>query len=245
MAQGEVDGTGGLEVTGDSASDDVAGEEGVDDLIAGIVDQKGTIATKGFGEKVGGGTGQVEGGGVELDELEVGQMGARPPCEHEADAAIAARVGGATPEAGVTTCTEDDGLAEIGGATAYHAGDAAILYEKVVDGGVGEDGYAPVLEGAVEEGVGEDSAGCAAAGMEDAAHTVAGFEAQLGSIIATVEGDAGINEALDQAAPFFSEDTDGLAAIEVDAHGEGVVIVEVGAVTRADGCGYTALGPPA
>ena len=80
-------------MAGDRAGHNIACQERVDDLLACAVNQKGAVASQGFGEEVGGRAGQVESCGVELHKLEISQVRARPPGQHKANAPVAPRIG--------------------------------------------------------------------------------------------------------------------------------------------------------
>jgi hypothetical protein len=131
------------------------------------------------------------------------------------------------------------------GCAAADADHPTVLDQQAVDRGVREDRNAAVLEGAVEEGIGEDSAGGPAPRVEDAAAAVPGFQAEVGVEVGAVERHAGVKEAGDQAASLLGKDVDRLAIVQFHTHTEGVVVVEIGVVIIADGGCYAALRPPA
>ena len=113
----------GLHMGPDGAADDVARFEfgaalAFHEADAGLVDEDGAFAAHGFADERHGVAADIERGGVELDEFEVGEGGAGAGGEDEALADGAGRIGAVAVEAAEAAGGDDDAAA------AEHAGAA-------------------------------------------------------------------------------------------------------------------------
>ena len=206
----------------DGAGDDVAGGEvalrviAFHEAFASEVEQAGAFAAEGFGEEEAGRAGDVEGGGVELDEFEVTDGGAGAPGHGDAVAGGDIGIGGVLKDAAETAGGEQDGAgAEFDAAgvafiEGESAGDSAVgVEEEVGDGGEAEESDAGDGDGLVIEGTGDFAAGGIAVSVEDARAGVCAFagEEKFGAF--AVELDAPLDEFLDARGAFFDEGVDG------------------------------------
>ncbi len=255
----------GGHLAGDAAGDDVAGGEfggGVDVLheAAVVVVEKGrAFAADGLGDEEGSGGGGLqvgggEGGGVELVELEVGEVRAGAESHGDAVAGGYGGVGGMEEELACAAGGEDDGVGGEGGGGTVLVDDAEaddgargvedeVLSEGVFedgDGGVGADGTS---SNRLDERGLDGEAGCVSACVKDARVGVGGFEA-LGEVaVVVVEGDAEADEVADAGGAFGAEDFDGCGVAEAGSGGEGVGDVGGGGVVGEHGGGDATLGP--
>ena len=94
----------GMPALGDRARDDVARRELVGEAVAAVVEQQRALAAQRLGEQE---AVVDERRRMELDELEVGERGARAVGEHEPLADRAERVRRALPERGVAAGREE------------------------------------------------------------------------------------------------------------------------------------------
>ena len=195
-------------------------------------------------------------GGVELDELEVGEGGAGRAGEQEAGAERARRVGGAAPERGGAAGGEDDGAGPEGAAVVgVEAGDAssglgreprrraagdaepcrAAALEHL-DPRVLRDGRAELAEDA--------AAGRAPARVGDAAARVPALEAQREVAVAVgVEADAEALEVAEAPGRLLGEDARGGGADDAAARVDRVGEVELRRVVLGQRRGEPALRP--
>lgn len=239
----------------DGAGDDVArGEvaEGVvafHEAFAAEVEEAGAFTAEGFGEEEAGRAGDVEGGGVELDEFEVADGGAGAPGHGDAVAGGDIGISGVLEDAAETAGSEQDGAgaefdaAGVAFVESESAGDGAVgVEEEVGDGGEAEESDAGDGDGFVVEGAGDLAAGGIAVGVKHAGARVGAFagEKKLGAI--AVELDAPLDEFLNASGAFLDEGVDGFGRAESIAGGEGVGFVEADLVVVAEGDGDTALG---
>src|SRR4029077_16221784 len=162
-------------------------------------------------------------GGVELDELEVGQRRARGPPEQETVAGRAVRVRGASPERRVATGREHDR-----GAVKRGEGVDALPFDQANPGMLAR----PYREDA------RDGASCVgAAGVDDSVPGVSTLTAK-----AVVEVDAEAPQLRDAGGRLLGQQLDRARPAKTPARGEGVGGMQRGVVARADGSRYASLG---
>ncbi len=196
---------------------------------------------------------QEEDRGVELDELEVADLGARAQGEGHAVA------GG---DGGVRRRREDlahaaGGQDHGGGLHRPHAvvlalahdvqgdpGRAAVgVREEVQDEGV-LDGAQPPCADRLDEGAGDLRAGGVAARVGDATAVVAALAGEREAALAgLVELRARRDEAAYGVGALGDQDADGFLVAQAGAGDQGVVQVLLGSVALAQGGGDAALGP--
>ncbi len=208
---------------GDRARDHVPRRELVGEALAVLVQEGGACAAQRFGEEEA----VVEQrGGMELDELEVGERRARAVREQQPFAGRAARVRRPLPQGGIAAGGEDDRLPG-------ERGDG-------VDAFVGDDADARVLLHARSEHLSDTAAGLGAARVHDAA---AGMAALAGETL--VELHAEVDELGDAFRRVSGEELDRALAAEPAAGGERVSGVQRRVVVGTDRCGHAALRGPA
>ena len=160
---------------------------------------------------------------MELDELEVGQGGARGLREQETVAHGAAGVRGPRPERGVAAGREDDG----GAAQRAERRDALALDDP--------DPWMPASS--LCENVRDEATGVCAAGMHDTGAGVAALPCE-----AVVEPHAEPAQLRDPLGSLLRQQPDRAGPAEAAPRGERVGCVERGIVARADGCRDSSLG---
>ena len=234
----------------DAAGHDVAGQELVDEAVAVRVAQHGAVATQRLGQQRTRDARVVEGGRMELEELQVrdGHPGAQ--CHRHAVSGGDGRVGRDREQLSGTT-----------------RGEQHVTGPDLVHDALGVDGAhshaAPVLDHQVEgEGVLVQRCGRAAdrrderpfdlgarrrtAGVHDTGDRVAAFAGQLQvAALVAVELGAQRDELLDATGALVDQDAHGVDVAQAGSRGEGVGEVQVDLLGVArQGGGDAALGPP-
>ncbi len=196
---------------------------------------------------------EEEHGGVELHELQVGDLGARAQGERDAVAGGDGRIGGRGEDLAHAAGGEDhrggvDGPDAVVLALSHDVqgdtGGAALgVGEEVEDQGV-LHGRDVTRAYRLDEGAGDLRAGRVAARVDDAAAVVAALAGQLyGALGPGVEVGAGLDEAAHGAGTLRDESAHGLLVAEAHARHEGVVQVLSGGVALAERRGDPALRP--
>ncbi len=239
----------------DGAGDDVAGGQFGGGMVAGhegaalAVDQLGALAAQGFGGQRRGVGADVDGGGVELDELGIDDLSPGQGGQGQALAPDLGRIGGDGVEAAKAAGRQDHGgggdlgplAGHVGQNAAYAAGDvrqqrqgADVLADLDVGAGpgLGRDGQHDGAAGAVATDAGDAGAGV---GRLQALHEAA--------VRIAVERRAEIRQPAEGRWTLAGEDVDGLRLAEAGAGGQGVGGVEGGGVIGGHGHGDAALGP--
>ncbi len=158
----------------------VARRELVDEAVAGGVVQRRALAADRLRHEVAlAALDADDGGGVELDELEVGELRADGAGEQQAGAERARRIGRARPQGGGAAGGEDhrpplQGAPVVG----RHAGHAPVHGEQRPDAAVLEHLDARVLDDLGRELAQDPAAGGAPARVDDAADGVPALEAE-------------------------------------------------------------------
>ncbi len=197
---------------------------------------------------------EPEHGGVELDELQVGDLGAGPQGEGDAVAGGDGGVGGRGEHLAHAAGGQDDGPGP------YRA-DAVVpafahdvqrdarrtavgVLEEVQDEGVLDRLDAGRAHG-LDQGAGDLGAGGVTTRMGDAAAVVSALTGQqdLAGLGVGVEAGAGGDEAAHRVGALGDQGVHGLVGAEAGAGDEGVVQVLFGGVALAERGGYAALGP--
>lgn len=220
------------------------------------VDQVGTLAAHRLGDqgllalRVGA---EEQHGGVELHELQVGDLGARAEGEGDPVAGRHGRVGGRREDLPHATRREDHGGRVHGAHTVVLAlahdvqGDARgtalgvrqkVQHERVLDRAQ------PTRVYGLDECPGDLRAGRVAAGVRDTAAVVAALAGQLQSSFGgLVEVGTGLDESSHGVGALGDEDPYGLLVAQARAGHQGVVQVLFGGVALPEGRGDAALGP--
>ncbi len=197
---------------------------------------------------------EPEHGGVELHELEVGDLGAGPQGQGDAVAGGDGGVGGGGEHLAHAAGGQDHGPSPYGADAVVLAlahdvqgdpGRAALgVLEEVEDEGVLDRLDARLAHG-VDQGAGDLGAGGVAAGVGDAVAVVAALAGQqdLAGAGVGVEAGAGRDEAAHGVGALGDERAHGLLGAQAGAGHEGVLEVLLGGVTLAEGGRYAALGP--
>ena len=244
--QQDVVAVGALHLRGDGAGDDVAGCE----FGLGVVVRHEAAAVEGaedralsphrFGDQEGRQLRQAEGGGMELDELQI--LHGRSGAEGQGDAVAGGdlRVGGegiepAGPAGGEDGPVGGDGEGFTDGGSRDCAAAAAVL-DQQIDRGVAVEDVDTGFGDAAHHHRFDSVAGAVAAGVEDPGGGVGGLPAEgHGGLAAEgtlggVEGDAQFDQAADAVGGFFHQDADDGGVAEARAGAQGVVEV------RGRGC---------
>ena len=243
-----VGGAGAIDFGDDSAADDVAAVEFVGEAFALGVAEDGAVAAKGLGEEKAGGALEVEGGGVELNELDVADDGAGAPGHGDAVAGGDIGVGGFFEDATEAAGGEEGGAGKDGvalfvaGVEGDGAADLAVGHEEIGDGGKAKEANVGQRGGFAVEGAGDLFAGGVAVGVEDTVAGVCAFAAEDEFTALTVEFGAPFEELFDDAGAFIDEGTDGVRIAEAVAGLEGVLFVEGNLIVIGEGSGDAALG---
>ena len=193
------------------------------------------------------GVGQVEGGGVELEELESADDGAGADGQGDAVGGGDVGVGGVGVEVSGAAGGQDDvaGADFTGDGFAVREDDDAAAFtgldDQVDDQGALEDLDRGGAGGAAERGL-DLFAGTGAGGVQDPRHRMGRFESAEQFAGPHVEVDAGIDEAADGVGAFVHQGAHDRRVAEAGAGGDGVLEVQIGVVVDAGGDGDAALG---
>lgn len=198
---------------------------------------------------------EEEDGRVELDELQVGDLGPGAQGERHAVAGGDGRVGGGREDLAHAAGGEDHG-GGVDGADAVvpplahdvqgDAGGAAFgVGEEVEDEGV-LDGADGAGAHGLDQGAGDLRAGRVAARVGDPAPVVAALAGERDGAgrVGLVEDGAGVDEPAYRVGPLGDEQAHGVLVAESGAGDEGVVEVLLGRVALAERGGDAALRPP-
>ncbi len=239
----------------DVARDDIARGEFVagnieHEAAAGFIEQNGAFAAYGLGNQRHGIEPDGECRGVELDEFHVGHHRAGAGGEGEAAAGGGERVGGGEIEPADAAAGDDDLVAgdddlTVGGID-DEAGDFAVAGEDAPRDVVDAQFDVRTCGDADAKRADDFEARGIAAGVDDAAVGVGGFETQ-GQIAVgiQIERDAVVAQCLDRGRAGGGDAGNGVGIAQTVAGGQRVDGVGLGAVIGADGGGDAALGPGA
>lgn len=220
------------------------------------IDQVGALAAHGLGDqgllalRV---RAEEQHGRVELDELQVADLRARPQRERHPVARRHRRVGGGGEDLAHAAGREDhsggvDGPDAVVLALPHDVqgdtGGAALgVREEVQDERVLDGAHAPRPHG-LDQGAGDLGAGGVTAGVRDAAAVVAALAGQFQLALGgRVEPGAGLDEAAYGVGALGDEEADRVLVAHSGARDQGVVEVLLGGVALAEGRGDAALGP--
>ena len=237
----------------DRPGDDVAGGQ----LAAGVgaeqeappvrVHDQGALATDRLADEEGGGSRQREDGGVELDELDVGDVGARLVSEGDAVAGGPGRVGGVAPEGGCPTGREDHRSGSHarplpGGGIAELDTDAAIAVQhQPGDHLTLEDGGAALMK-ALQQGGLDGGAGGVAAGMEHPGPAVSSLPVEVDAVRVAVECHTPVGQLGHPGRRILDQQAHRPLVAEAATGGHGVLEVQLRGVVGTDRGSDPALG---
>ena len=162
---------------------------------------------------------------MKLDDLEIGERGARPVREHEPLAERAARVRRALPERRVPTRCKHGRRRRHRAPVGEDADAAASGLPQLQDPHVLDEMDPRVFADAVGQHGGDRLAGLGAAGVDDAAHRMAALAAEVG-----VERDAELDQVGDSRRCLLGQHLDGARTAKTPPRPEGVGRVERGRV---------------
>ena len=250
VAHVEVDVRGALlaDLAEDRAGHLVARCELLDEALPLGVEQRGALAPDRLGDQEALAARDTDDrGGVELDELEIGQRGAGGVGEQQPDAERARRVGRARPQRGRAARGQhgrpgadrppvlegDPDAAALVGGRPQRGGARALEHQ---DPGLGDDDGRELADDA--------AARRAAAGVRDAAAPVATLQAQRQrALLVDVEDHAELPQVGDGAWRLADQDVGGGPAHGAPAGDLGVPPVQIGCVVGAERGGQPPLGP--
>ena len=228
----------------------ITGQQLVDELVAVLVPQEGTVAPEGLGEQRTGHLRVVQRGRVELDELDVAEHGAGPQGHGDAVAGGLRRGGGdredlTRPTGGQQRVPgpDGDGRAVLG--QGRDAAAAAVLHHEVDGEGVLVD-LGRRGPGRGDEGPLDLDAGGGATGVHDAGLGMGARAGQreLPSAVEVEDGPEG-DELVDPAGAFVDQHPYRRRVTEVRPRLEGVGDVQVqGVGVLVQHRGHPTLGPP-
>src|ERR1019366_5629806 len=237
----------------DRPGDDVAGGQlspgvGVEKEAAPVcVHDQSALATNRLADEEGGGARQREDGGVELDELDVGDVGARLIGESDAVAGGPGRVGGVAPEGGCPAGREDHGAGGHprplpGGGIAELDPDATVTVpDQAGDYLTLEDRGGALVE-ALQQGGLDGGAGGIAAGMEDPSPAVSRLAVEVDAVPVAVECNAPLGQLGHPSRSLLDHQAHRPLAAEAAASGHGVLEVQLRGIVGGPRGGDPALG---
>ena len=212
--------------------------------VAVFVQQHRAFAAHGFGDEEV--LAHGHGGGMELVELQIGDLGARTPCGGEAVRGGDRRIGGVRVHTACSTGGQDH---PVGGQILVlpvdqqaDAGDVAVPHDEVFEECVLDDVDARVLAHHGGDVQFKHFAGGVSPGMHHAGARMSRFQAaQHVSLHVAVEVDAGRGELADSLRTLTGEDVHGLRVAQAVARGHGVGGMQLRVVVGEDGCSDAAL----
>ena len=183
---------------------------------------------------------------MELVELQIGDLGARTPCDGEAVRGGDRRIGGVRVHTACSTGGQDH---PVGGQILVlpvdqqaDAGDVAVPHDEIFEEGVLDDVDARVLAHHGGDVQFKHFAGGVSPGMHHAGARMSRFQAaQHVSMRVAVEVDAGRGELADALRTLTGEDVHGLRVAQAVARGHGVGGMQLRVVVGEDGRGDAAL----
>ena len=186
------------------------------------------------------------GGGMELVELQIGDLGTGTPCDGEAVRGGDRRIGGVRVHTACSTGGQDH---PVGGQILVlpvdqqvDAGDVAAPHDEIFEEGVLDDVDARVLAHHGGDVQFKHFAGGVSPGMHHAGARMSRFQAaQHVSMRVAVEVDAGRGELADALRTLTGEDVHGLRVAQAVARGHGVGGMQLRVVVGEDGCSDAAL----
>ena len=220
------------------------------EAITFVVDQVRSFPAQRLGEKRHWIETAVEGGGMELDELEIGETNADPRRHRQSVSGDAGRVGGSEIEAADPTGGEHHGRGLDDFSVPMLIGDHQ-PHDSLV--GSHQIERPPSLQcfdrGPIEHGLGQSPhhlvAGAVAFGVDDPAALVPGLAGK--SYITgggDVESSAEVPQPLDGSRATVGEDVDRVTNCDAARDGHRVAGMQVGAIVAAHCRGDTPLRPP-
>ena len=212
--------------------------------VAMLIQQHRTFAAHGFGDEEV--LAHGHGGGMELVELQIGDLGTGTPCDGEAVRGGDRRIGGVRVHTACSTGGQDH---PVGGQILVlpvdqqvDAGDVAAPHDEIFEEGVLDDVDARVLAHHGGDVQFKHFAGGVSPGMHHAGARMSRFQAaQHVSMRVAVEVDAGRGELADALRTLTGEDVHGLRVAQAVARGHGVGGMQLRVVVGEDGCSDAAL----
>jgi hypothetical protein len=236
---------------GDGPADLVPRQQLVDEALALGVAQQGAVTPQRLREQGPRHGGVVEGGGVELLELDVGHGHPRPQRHGDPVARSLRRVGGDGEQLAVAARGHEhvagshlDALAPLG--RRHHPPAATAVHDQIEGEGALVDGSTGLLDGLHQRAF-DLGAGGGTPGVDDPGQGVAALTRQLElpvgvAVERRTEGD----ELMDPGRPLVDQHPDGVDVAEAGPRREGVGQVQIGrvGVAAAQHRGDASLGPP-
>ena len=238
-----------VELGGDGAGDDVAGLELVDEALAGGVAEQGAVTPQRLGQERPGHGRVVQGGGMELDELDIGDRRADPQGHRHAVTGGLHRVGGHRVE----LATAARGQQHVPGphlealtvlVEGHHARAPAPVDQEVERERALEQHRRRLAHRHHQRPLDLDPSG-GTAGVEDPGVAVAPLPGEeVLALLVLVEHRPHGDELVDPGRALVDQDPDRVEVAEAGAGGERVGQVEVGGVgIAAEHGGHAALRP--
>ena len=215
--------------------------------IARLVEQNGAFATHRFGDEGEGIFRRVEGGGVELYELHVGQSNAGAMGDGVAVTGGDHGVGGIAVNLPASTCGEDGGVGTnfhcLPAYTGPHTG-ASPLFDNEVEHARPFQHAGPLARlDSLDKGARHFGAGAVAVRMDNAAAGVRGLAPKLESAVgAQIEGRARQLQLADSRGAFFDQHLHRFAIAQGGAGRQRIFAMQLRRVAGAERGGDSALG---
>ena len=189
----------------------------------------------------------VQGRRVELDELDVGDVGARLVGEGDAVAGGPGRVGRVAPEGGCPTGREDHGPGShprplAGGGIAELDPDAAGTVKHQAGDHLALENGGGALVQALQQGGLDGRPGGVAAGVKDPRPAVRRLPVEVDAVLVAVECDAPVGQLGHPGRSLLDHQADRPLVAKAATGGHGVLEVQLRGVVGADRRGDPALG---